>query len=76
MCTRLLLDPDADPGSDPGPGPGHRISPKGRADLQIGVSGAKLHKKAEFDVLRCLAPQNPSKKSKKHYLRDHFVFSI
>ena len=41
------------------------MSPKGRTELMIGVSGAKFHEETEFDVPRSLAPQNPSKKSEK-----------
>ena len=41
------------------------MSPKGRTELMIGVSGAKFHEETDFDVPRSLAPQNPSKKSEK-----------
>ena len=41
------------------------MSPKGRTELMIGVSGAKFHEETDFDVPRSLAPPNPSKKSEK-----------
>ena len=41
------------------------MSPKGRTELIIGVSEAKLHEETDFDVQKWLAPQNPSKKSEK-----------
>ena len=41
------------------------MSPKGRTELIIGVSGAKFYEETDFDVPDCLAPQNPSKKSEK-----------
>ena len=33
------------------------MSPKGRTEMIIGVSGAKLHEEADFDVQKWLAPQ-------------------
>ena len=41
------------------------MSPKGRTELIIGVSGAKFHEETDFDIPRALAPQNPSKKGEK-----------
>ena len=43
------------------------MSPKGRAELIIGISVVyleqKFHEETDFDVARSLAPQNPSEKS-------------
>ena len=41
------------------------MSPKGRTEMIIGVSGAKLHEEADFDVQKWLAPQKPSQKCEK-----------
>ena len=41
------------------------MSPKGRTEMIIGVSGAKLHEEADFDVQKWLAPQKPSQKYEK-----------
>ena len=41
------------------------MSPKGRTELMIGVSGAKFHEETDFDVPGSVAPPNPSKKSEK-----------
>ena len=42
-----------------------KMSPKGRTEMMIGVAGAKLHKEADFDVQKWLAPQKPSQKCEK-----------
>ena len=41
------------------------MSPKGRTELIIGVSEAKLHEEADFDIQRSLAPQKPGKEHEK-----------
>ena len=41
------------------------MSPKGRTEMIIGVSGAKLHEEADFDVQKWLAPEKPSQKCEK-----------
>ena len=41
------------------------MSPKGRTELIIGVSEAKLHEEADFDVQKLPAPQKPSQKCEK-----------
>ena len=41
------------------------MSPKGRTELIIGVSEAKLHEETDFDVQKWLAPPKPSQKYEK-----------
>ena len=41
------------------------MSPKGRTELIIGVSEAKLHEEADFDIQKSLAPQKPGQKREK-----------
>ena len=41
------------------------MTPKGRTELIIGVSEAKLHEETDFDVQKWLAPPKPSQKCEK-----------
>ena len=41
------------------------MSPKGRTELIIGVSEAKLHEESDFDIQKSLAPQKPGQKREK-----------
>ena len=41
------------------------MSPKGRTELIIGVSEAKLHEEADFDIQKSLAPPKPSQTCEK-----------
>ena len=52
------------------------MSPKGRTELIIGVSGAKFHEETDFEVPDCLAPQNPSKKGEKLISQFFKIFSF
>ena len=49
-----------------------KMSPKGRTEMIIGVSGAKLHEEVDFDVQKMLAPQEPSQKCEKTDFREKF----
>ena len=42
-----------------------KMSSKGRTELEICLSGPKLHEEADFDVQKCLAPPKSSQKRKK-----------
>ena len=41
------------------------MSPKSCTELIIGVSEAKLHEEADFDIQKSLAPQKPGQKREK-----------
>ena len=41
------------------------MSSKGHTEVIIGVSEAKLHEEADFDIQKSLAPQKPSQKREK-----------
>ena len=41
------------------------MSSKGRTELKMDASEAKLHEEADFDVQKCLALQKPGKKCEK-----------
>ena len=46
------------------------MSSKGHTELIIGVSEAKLHEEADFDIQKSLAPQTPGQKTRKTDSRD------
>ena len=55
------------------------MSPKGRTELIIGVSEAKLHEETDFDVQKWLAPPKPSQKCEKlifEIQKIRFFFSV
>ena len=41
------------------------MSPKGRTELIIGVSEAKLHEETDFDIQKSLTPRKPGQKREK-----------
>ena len=48
-------------------------SPKGRAEVMLGVSEAKNAKETDFGVKTCLAPQKPGKNDEKRHFRTDFL---
>ena len=46
------------------------MSSEGHTEVIIGVSEAKLHEEADFDIQKSLAPQKPGQKTRKTDFRD------